>query len=175
MHLLWWKKNPDVDRAILHNYEQTHAALIAGELDFWREQIQSRLALIILADQFSRNMYRGDKRAFAQDPLALSLAVEGTESGLDEQLRWIERVFFYMPFEHSESLAMQEKSVQMYRALARSVPEQEKDAIDGYIDFAVRHLEIISRFGRFPHRNAILGRDSSEEEIEFLLQPGSSF
>ena len=131
--------------------------------------------MIILADQFSRNMYRDTPRAFENDALALSWCKGGLESGVDRELRPIERVFLYMPLEHSESVEDQHRSVTMFTELAQSVPAQQRKLFDGYIDYAVRHRDIVQRFGRFPHRNAILGRESTEEEVAFLQQPGSSF
>ncbi len=172
---LWWSKDENLDREIRDRFGELHDKACTGMLDSWKKQPKSYLALIVLTDQFSRNMYRGTPKAFAQDPLALSLTVDGIELGMTKQLRWIEKVFFCMPLEHSESLAMQERSVKMFRELAGDVPESSKNAFSENIDFAVKHWEIINQFGRFPHRNAILNRESTPEEVNFLKQSGSSF
>ena len=175
MSELWWRKNDDTDQQVRDRFNHMYEDLIHGDLDSWKTQPASRLAMIILADQFPRNMFRGTARAFASDPLALSLCQEGIEQGMDRKLRWPQRVFFYMPMEHAESLDIQELSIKQFKNLAADVPGDEQDMVYGYIDFAIRHWEIIKRFGRFPHRNKILGRVSTEEELEFLRQPGSSF
>jgi uncharacterized protein (DUF924 family) len=147
----------------------------AGKLDDWAQHARGRLALILLFDQFPRNMYRDTPRAFACDPLARRLALDGIAAGADRSLRAIERVFFYLPLEHSESVELQERSVTLFTALAAGVPGADRKTFAGYLDFAVRHRDVIHRFGRFPHRNHILDRDSTPEETAFLKQPGSSF
>jgi len=130
------------------------------------------LARILLLDQFTRNIFRGTPRAFAGDAQALSLAASLVSAGRDKNLSPWQRCFAYLPFEHSESLLEQERSVALFAALRREV---QTGAFDSACDYVLRHREIIARFGRFPHRNAILGRESTAEEIEFLKQPGSSF
>ena len=172
---IWWGKKADIDREIRQRFGDLHQLLGTGVLDSWRERSRSRLALIILADQFSRNIFRDSAAAFEQDELALKLALVGIEKGMDRELRSVERVFFYMPLEHSESLAIQQRSVELFRRLAETADPGEKKAFDNFLDFAVRHQEIIKRFGRFPHRNEAFGRRSTDEEITFLAQPGSSF
>ena len=131
--------------------------------------------MIILMDQFSRNIYRNSARAFSQDEQALDLAMRGTVSAVDKKLTPVERVFFYMPFEHAECVAMQERSVSLYQGLLSEVADVDQAKFSGYLDFAVQHADIVKRFKRFPHRNKILGRVSTQAEIEFLQQPGSSF
>ena len=131
--------------------------------------------MIILLDQFSRNIYRNSPRAFSQDEQALDLAMRGTVSAVDKKLTPVERVFFYLPFEHSESVAVQERSVSLYQGLLDEVADADKVKFIGYLDFAVKHVDIVKRFKRFPHRNEILGRTSTQAEIEFLQQPDSSF
>lgn len=172
---LWFGKSDATDLQI----EEQFGALVrqagSGELNGILKTAQDRLAVIILLDQFTRNIYRGRPECFASDPLALQLALEGLEKGEDRQLRPIERVFLYLPLEHSEELAMQNRSVELYAELMEEVPADWRKTFAGYHDYAVRHREIILRFGRFPHRNAILGRDSTAEEKEFLTRPGSSF
>lgn len=172
---LWWSKNDRIDREIAERFTATTEAAAAGQLDRWRETPRGLLALIISTDQFPRNIHRGTPRAFAYDPVALRLAVACADSGADRRLAPIQRVFAYLPFEHSEQLADQRRSVALYQALAQNAAAAERELFDGYLDYARRHHDIIERFGRFPHRNAILGRQSSDEELAFLEQPGSSF
>ena len=172
---LWWKKDPQVDNEIRKRFAAILEAAVNGERNEWLRDARGRLALIIVADQFSRNMYRDTPRAFAADKFSLSWCKDGLEEGADRALRPIERVFVYMPLEHSESIEDQNRSVALFRELAENVSAEQRKLFDGYVDFAVRHREIVQRFGRFPHRNAILGRESTAEEAEFLQKPGSSF
>jgi len=172
---LWWSKNEAIDQDIKTRFGHDLERVIAGDYGQWADTPTGRLALIILTDQFSRNIFRNTAQAFAQDALALGWCMEGLEHGVDTQLRPVHRVFYYLPLEHSESLEDQNQSVEFYTTLIESIPPESKKAFSGFLDFAVRHREIIERFGRFPHRNDILGRSSTTEEIEFLKQPGSSF
>lgn len=172
---LWWSKNPEVDADIRDRFGDLVDTAASGKLGHWAQDARGRLALILLFDQFPRNMYRDTPRAFAYDALASQLALAGIADGTDRTLRAIERVFFYLPLEHSESAELQERSVALFTALAAAVPEADRGTFAGYADFAVRHRDVIHRFGRFPHRNQILGRVSTPEEIAFLKQPGSSF
>jgi uncharacterized protein (DUF924 family) len=171
----WWRKDKQTDKLIEFRFAVSLNKLIAGELTEWKQSAEGLLAMIILADQFSRNIYRDNKKAFAQDELALALALEGLETRMDLSLSFAKRVFFYMPLEHSESLTMQDLSVQMFEQLCESACEsvQEKLAIN--LDYAIKHRQVIEKFGRYPHRNVILGRESSPQEIEYLKQPGSGF
>jgi len=137
---------------------------VRGELERWRSTPLAALALVVVLDQFSRNMFRGTPRAFVGDPAALAAAAGLIERGFDRVLSAQERTFTYMPFEHAEDIAAQRRSLALFEAL---------DPND--MEYARRHHEIIARFGRFPHRNAVLGRESTPEEIEFLKQPGSLF
>ena len=172
---LWWKKNSQVDQKIRERFASVLDAAANGDLDDWLTHPRGRLALIILADQFSRNMYRETPRSFAFDRFAQTWCKAGLDSGADRVLRPIERVFFNLPLEHSESLEDQQRSVALGKSLAERVPDAHRELFDGYLKYAERHRDIVLRFGRFPHRNAILGRESTEEEIAFLQQPGSSF
>ena len=172
---LWWKKHPEVDADIRDRFANDLEAAAGGRHDDWLVFPRGRLALIILADQFPRNIYRGSRQSFAYDAHALRWCKQGLDAGADRELRVIERVFFYLPLEHSEAIADQHKSVELFSRLAQSVPSGMRGLFDGYVDYAQRHREIIERFGRFPHRNDILGRESTAEEIDFLQQPGSSF
>ncbi|MFO7566042.1 MAG: DUF924 family protein [Enhygromyxa sp.] len=175
---LWWGKDEGLDAEIRERFGAGLRAAKTGALDHWAEQARGRLALIVVLDQLSRNIHRDDPEAFAADEQARALSEAGLERGHDRQLRPIERVFFYLPLEHSESLADQERCVELMRALAEEVAKQDlarREQFEGFVDYAVRHRDIIARFGRFPHRNAVLGRASTPEELEFLTQPGSSF
>ncbi len=172
---LWWSKNETIDADIRTRFGGLVEAAASGRHDDWALKPRGRLALILLFDQFPRNMYRNTPRAFACDPLAGKLALAGIASGADRELRAIERVFFYLPLEHSESAELQERCVALFTALAAGVPEADRETFAGYVDYAVRHRDVIHRFGRFPHRNRILGRTSTQEETAFLQQPGSSF
>ena len=146
-----------------------------GRYDSWRQRSLSCLAYIILLDQFSRNIYRNTPKAFDQDPLALQACLEGQKRKFETELSPVQRWFFYMPMMHSENLEIQKLSVAVFHKLAEEAPPELKEALESAFDFARRHYEIIARFGRFPHRNLILNRHSSREEIDFLKQPGSTF
>ena len=172
---LWWKKQPAVDAEIRQRFAPLVGRAAVGELDDWLGSPRGRLALILLTDQFPRNIWRGQAAAFAFDVLALRWAKEAVARGLDRDARPIERVFLYLPLEHSEELADQRAAVRLFDALAGEVAPEQAPAFAGYLDYARRHLEIIERFGRFPHRNAALGRETSAAEAEFLRQPGSGF
>lgn len=161
----WWKVDADFDRVIAERFSEIHARAIRAELYEWRSSPRGRLAEIIVLDQFSRNMYRGQALAFAADPLALALAQEAVAAKADSVLSEQERVFLYMPYMHSESRLIHVVAERLYR----------ENAPPGNYDFELRHKAIIDRFGRYPHRNAVLGRPSTDEEVAFLAQPGSSF
>lgn len=172
---LWWAKDAVVDAEIRERYGALVAAAAGGAHREWAREARGRLALILLFDQLPRNIYRDTPQAFAHDGLALRLSLDGIAAGADRELRAIERVFFYLPMEHAESMDMQERSVALFTALAAGVPESDRGVFAGFLDYAVAHREIVRRFGRFPHRNRILGRESTAAEIAFLEQPGSSF
>lgn len=154
-----------LDAAIRQRFGALHASAASGELWHWRGTPQGRLAEVIVLDQFSRNLGRDSPRAFAHDGMALALAQEAVAAGLDRPLTPEQRSFLYMPYMHSESRAVQGESLRLFGALGR----------EESLYFARRHAEIIERFGRYPHRNAVLGRASTAEELAFLQQPGSSF
>ena len=165
----WFRKDDAFDAEIRRRFGELHASAARRELEAWRASPEPMLALIILLDQFSRNLHRGDARAFAQDAHALECALETVTRGDDLGLLPVERQFVYLPFEHSEDLAHQEKGCDLMRSL---------DAFEetrGVSEWAVKHRDVIARFGRFPHRNAVLGRESTPEELAFLDQPGSRF
>jgi uncharacterized protein (DUF924 family) len=172
---LWWKANPATDQEIGNRFGALVEAAGRGDLSAWAETPRGLLALILLTDQFPRNIHRKMPKSFAFDSAAKAFCKHGIARGFDLQLRPIERVFHYLPLEHSEALEDQEESVRLFAELVQLAPGKDKELFAGYLRFAERHREIISRFGRFCHRNAILGRPSRPEEIEFLKQPGSSF
>ena len=165
----WWQKDPPFDAEIRLRYLGHHRRAVAGELDTMAHTPESALALIIMLDQFSRNMFRGEPETYASDEKALGLAREALDAGFDRAVPPLWRCFFYLPFEHSETLADQDLSVSLFAALPGRNEQDESMAS------VHRHREIIALFGRFPHRNRILGRESTAEEIEFLKQPNSSF
>lgn len=171
---LWWRKNPAVDAEIRHRFEPLLHAEQRGE-HVAMQSPRALLARIVLLDQLSRNMYRGTAEAFAHDEAARALARQLLASEADQTLTPIERVFAYLPFEHSEHWADQQQSVALFATLCRQVPPEWQQACQGFLDFAERHCVVVERFGRFPHRNAQLGRPSTAEELAFLQQPGSSF
>lgn len=162
---LWFSKSDTFDQKIRQNFSKVHAQAVQAELWSWRKTADGRLAEIIVLDQFSRNLYRDQPLAFAQDGLALALAQEAISLNLDAQLNPEQRSFLYMPFMHSESKIMHEFALKLFQRLGNPVN----------LDYEKRHKKIIERFGRYPHRNKILGRESTPEELEFLDQPGSSF
>ena len=161
----WWRKDPELDQRIASRFGALLETAAAGALVEWRTTPRGRLAEIIVLDQFSRNIHRGSAEAFANDALALRLAEEAVAAGAALELPVEERRFVYMPYMHSESAAVHETAMRLF-----ATPGLEKN-----LDFERRHKAVIDRFGRFPHRNALLGRESTAEEIEFLKQPGSSF
>jgi len=171
----WWRADAGFDAQIRTRFGALRDRAIAGELDDWKQTPHGRLALIVLVDQFSRNLFRGDARAFAHDAHARVWTHEMLAAGEDPELRPIERVFCYLPLEHSEDRADQERSVELFTALRDSAPTASRDVFAGYLEYARRHRDVIARFGRFPHRNAALGRVSTREEITYLAEPGSVF
>lgn len=169
MREAWFKKDPAFDGDIRQNFLDDHRRAGAGELDHLAATAEGALALIIVLDQFSRNMFRETPGMYAADPKALTMARDAMDRGIDQQLIPVQRVFIYLPFEHSEVLADQQISVELFGALP-AIPNRDEG-----IKAALRHHEIIKRFGRFPHRNHILGRETTPEETEFLKEPHSSF
>ena len=161
----WFRKDSGFDTVINSRFAGLHKAASAGELQDWRESAVGRLAEIIVLDQFSRNLYRDDARAFAQDVVALVLAQEAVRLGVDSELTSKQKAFLYMPYMHSESLLIHQEAVRLF----------SQPGLEFNLDFEVRHKEIIERFGRYPHRNAVLQRQSTPEEEAFLEEPGSSF
>lgn len=179
---LWWSKNYEVDQDITRRFSASTEAVMAcsgqsasDEPGQGAESPLGLLAAIICTDQFPRNMYRDTARAYAYDSFALQLAKHCVDSGADQHLTPIQRVFAYLPFEHSEELKDQKRSMSLYQELAKNADASERDLFDNYLYFAKKHYDIIERFGRFPHRNQVLMRDTTYDEETFLTQPSSSF
>ena len=164
----WFVQNTDFDQEIIQRFQADYERAAQGQLTRWTETARGGSALILVLDQFPRNMFRNDPRAFATDQMAQGVAEDMIAAGFDRQLRSVERYFVYVPFMHSERREHQQRSVTLFQQLA----EQR-----AYFDtsYAVRHQQVIDRFGRFPHRNSVLGRVSTPAELTFLKQPGSSF
>ena len=171
----WFGRDDAFDAAIRARFAALREEAVAGDLDAWLVDPRGRLALILLVDQFSRNLFRGDPRAFEHDPLARRWSLEGLDAGADRTLQPIERVFFYLPLEHSEALADQRRSVQLFTALRDEAPGDRRDEFDVFLDYARRHHDVIAQHGRFPHRNAVLGRTSTPAEAAYLAQPDAGF
>lgn len=161
----WWKVDVQLDRQIAARFGLLHQQAERGELDSWRATAEGRLAEILLLDQFSRNIWRDTPRAFASDNMALVLAQEAVRQDADQALSVARRRFVYMPFMHSESLAIHQVAVRLFAV----------EGLEDNLKFECKHKEVIERFGRYPHRNEVLGRPSSVEELAFLKQPGSRF
>ncbi len=166
----WFRKSDTFDREIAQRFGPLIEHALHGELLAWNGQAETALAQLIVLDQFTRNVFRHTAKALAGDALALASAQAMLAAGQDGELAPMQRVFVYLPLEHAEDLHLQDESVRLFTALqARAADAQ------GWLDYALRHREVIARFGRFPHRNAALGRSSTAEEIGFLSQPGSGF
>ena len=170
MRAAWFRKSTSFDASIARRFGPLVDAALGGGLRDWTQQPASALARIVLLDQFSRNIFRDTARAFAGDALALAAAREMVAARQHEALPPLQRAFVYMPFEHAEDLFAQDEALRLFGQLAASAPEAA-----GFLDYAQRHRAVIARFGRFPHRNAALGRESTAEELAFLQQPGSRF
>jgi uncharacterized protein (DUF924 family) len=162
---LWFTKDPAFDEQVRSRFLTLHAQASRCETFLWRKSPEGRLAEILVLDQFPRNMFRDQPAAFASDSLALALSQEAVAQGCDWQMTSQQKIFLYMPHMHSESSMVHEQAVKLF----------SQPGLENNLDFEIRHKKIIDRFGRFPHRNAILGRVSTAEELEFLKQPGSGF
>jgi uncharacterized protein (DUF924 family) len=165
----WFRKDDAFDREIRERFAAALAAGIAGAFGEWCTSAAGSLARVVLLDQLPRNAFRGTREQFAGDPGALATAIDAIDRGFDRALDAHERSFLYMPFEHSERLDMQDRSVALFTALAADT------GVAAHLVWAEKHRDIVRRFGRFPHRNAVLGRASTAEELAFLEQPGSRF
>ena len=165
----WFIKSPETDQTLRDNFLADYELAFQGQLEDWKNSPRSCLALILLFDQIPRNIFRNQPQMFATDQQALELAKFAVNQGFDQTLLPVERWFIYLPFEHSENLEDQSQAVALFRQLSDDPNSASA------IDYAIRHFEVIRQFGRFPHRNQILGRETTPAEAEFLKQPGSSF
>ena len=172
---IWFGEDPAFDHEIQQAFSTDVEKASAGELDHWADEPRGRLALILLLDQFRRNIYRGTAKAFAKDKVALKLCVEGAMQKKDRGLTPIQRAFFYMPLQHAESRKVQDKSVELYSRLSEAVSPTFKETFRTIAQFAELHRDIIDRYGRFPHRNELLGRENTPEENEYLAGDAPDF
>ncbi len=171
----WFAKDAAFDAEIGRRFGRHVAPAAAGHYDDWRHAPRSALALILMLDQFPSNIHRDSPRAFAQDDLALQICLDAVEKGFDGRLQPMEAAFFYMPLMHSESPAHQQRSVEQFAELARRAPEPLREALANNHKYALTHQEVIVRFGRFPHRNALLGRAGTPEEDDYLKDSDAGF
>lgn len=171
----WWRKDADFDREVREGYCGLIDALTAGEGEAWRETARGCLAYVIVLDQLTRNAFRGTGRMYAADQRAHAATVGAIETGLDRQLPAAMRVFLYMPLMHCEEVASQHRCVEVFEALTAELSGAARERVAGNVGYAEQHRDIVARFGRFPHRNSLLGRESTAEEVAFLEEPGSSF
>ena len=171
----WFRRNDSFDAEIVARFGETLERGALGELDAWMASPRGRLAVVIVLDQFSRNAFRNSPRAFAQDARAQAVAQSAIDAGDDRALSPMERNFLCMPFMHAEDRAKQQRGVALFEQLAKDAPPELAEWLTSAAGFARKHREIVDRFGRFPHRNATLARESTREELEFLKQPGSAF
>ena len=171
----WFRKDEAFDARLREDFGATIAAARAGRLDRWADTAEGRLALLIVLDQFTRNAFRGQPDGFAGDAQALALALRGIELGHDQAVPPMARIFCYLPLEHAEDATLQARNVALFQALRDAPGAEPRAFFDGTLDYALRHQDVIARFGRFPHRNAILGRTSTAAELDYLAQPGAGF
>jgi uncharacterized protein (DUF924 family) len=172
---MWWTKSDEADADMRQRFGEEHRRAALGELDVFQYSPRRCLALVLLLDQLSRNLHRGSGEAFANDAKAQRLVVGALDRGFEKGLRAAERVFLYMPLMHAEDLELQHRSLDRFAVLAGEAPEDRRKDFEVFHAFAVKHAIIVSRFGRYPHRNAALGRPTTPVEAAFLQQPGSSF
>ncbi len=171
----WFGEDAEFDAEVAREFSQDVEDARGGNLDHWSHKPTGRLALILILDQFHRNIYRGKPEAFAGDKAALRLCVEGAMEKKDKDLSPIERVFFYMPLQHAESRKVQSKSVDIFSRLANAVSPTYRETFDTVAQFAELHADIVQKYGRFPHRNAVLGRPNTPEEDEYLAGESPTF
>ncbi|MFK8181874.1 MAG: DUF924 family protein [Phormidesmis sp.] len=170
----WFVKSNDFDQQIRQHFLVDIEKAAQGDYDHWQQQARYAVALLILLDQFPRNIYRGSAKSFETDHKAIEVATKLVETEMDQTLPPVYQFFIYVPFEHQETLAQQNRAVALMTQLVKRHPNIDQGLKSG-LDFAIRHRDVIERFGRFPHRNEILGRQSTAEEKAFLTQPGSRF
>lgn len=169
---LWWQKDKQTDEMIEKRFASRREEAIHGKLDDWLEEPKSLLAYIILIDQFSINLKRNTPEMFEHDELGIKAAKKAVDKQFDQSLKLVERVFVYLPFEHSENLSHQKKSVSLFEQLVKDTPQEHQPIAKSFLDYAKDHHDIIEKFGRFPHRNPILGRESTAEELTFMQSHG---
>jgi uncharacterized protein (DUF924 family) len=172
---LWFGKSAANDQLVTDRFADTLIAAGAGQLDHWALTPRNRVALIVVLDQFPHHIHRNHGQSFAYDAQSLALTQAMIQNGDAARIAPIERVFVYLPLEHAESLALQDESVALYTQLVADASDAERPLFKGFLDYAQQHRDVVSRFGRFPHRNELLGRPSTADEIAFLEQPGSRF
>ena len=173
---LWFRKSDETDALLRARFGATVEALSDGLVDEWSDQgPRARLAAIIALDQFSRNIYRGAPKSFANDPTALALSLKAIEQGEHVDIPIVEQVFLYLPLEHAEDAERQTQCVSLMAGMLERAPTAFKPMCEDWLDYSRRHKAVIDQFGRFPHRNKILGRVSTPEEVEYLAQPGAGF
>ncbi len=172
---VWFAKDEALDRRIAERFGALVDAASGGELDGWTQTPRGTLALLIALDQFPRNLYRGDARAFAGDAKAQGITLAAIARGEDRLLQPVERVFGYLPLEHAEDLDLQDRCMALFEALLAQAPMEMHDSFESFLGYARKHREVIARFGRFPHRNAALSRESTPAELEYLAEPGTGF
>ncbi|KAK3233928.1 hypothetical protein CYMTET_55800 [Cymbomonas tetramitiformis] len=172
---LWFMKSEETDEKIRSEFGYLVERALTGDLAHWEATPSGTVALVVLLDQFTRNIFRGNPKSFAGDTLCLQISKRAVAKGFDMEVGFFMRSFLYLPFEHSESKEDQTKSVKLFTRLRDDAPVEFVKPAASTLDYAIRHKAVIDRFGRYPHRNKVLGRESTTEEIEFLKQPGSSF
>ncbi len=172
---LWFEKSEHVDKQIRDKFGPLLKNFDITQFESWKATPEGHLSLVVLLDQFPRNAFRGQAESFAYDNEALEAAREALDNGLHDTLPPFHALFLILPFEHSEDITDQRESVRLFEDLHARMPADQKKTADETLDYAKRHMQVIERFGRFPHRNKILGRESTREELEFLKQPGSRF
>ena len=171
----WFARDDAFDAQIRDHFGATLAAATRGALDHWTGTPEGWLALLIVLDQFSRNIHRDDARAWDADDMAQAIAMAGIARGDDQRLAPEQRLFTYLPLEHAEDRALQQHCVGLFEQLVAQVPPSERERFEGFLDYAHRHHDVIERFGRFPHRNAALGRRDTPAEQAYLASPGTGF
>lgn len=172
---LWFGKSEETDQYLTENYTELLESAKRGELDAWKENAEGLVAFIVLLDQFSRNIYRDTAEMYAADEQVLNAAKHGVETGMDKEMPISHKVVTYMPFMHSENLEDQEQCIELFKNLQNEVPEAVKESVQGNIDYAIKHRDVVKEYGRFPHRNQILGRESTDKEKEYLSNPDAGF
>ena len=172
---LWYQSTPEQDQLITEQFGELHELAAAGDLDDWQASPRGSLALVILLDQMSRNMFRGTAKAFAYDDKALAYMLDGIEAGYDNEMETLEAVFYYHPLEHSEDISYQMLCVEKMKQLMKHAPDDQKDIAENGLVWAREHRDIVREFGRFPHRNKVLGRKATEQELAYLSGGGKRF